>query len=93
MQKKSCKKPKWVGDTNCDDGNNHEECDFDGGDCCTDRKHLYCTICECKEKPKNCPHPSWMNDGNCDFENNIEECDYDGGDCIKESDEYPLIYN
>ena len=80
-----CEKPKWVGDTNCDDENNHPECDYDGGDCCTDTKHLYCKKCECKEKDKikhkHCPKPFYVHDGNCDDENNIAECDYDGGDC------------
>ena len=41
----------WIGDGYCDDQNNVEGCQFDGGDCCiqplvTD----YCTECECHSK-------------------------------------------
>ena len=32
----------------CDDGNNYEECDWDGGDCCgSDVNTFYCVNCEC----------------------------------------------
>ena len=29
-----CEYPHLVGDGNCDDFSNTEECEFDGGDCC-----------------------------------------------------------
>ena len=29
-----CGLPKYKGDGNCDDDNNNEACDYDGGDCC-----------------------------------------------------------
>ena len=32
--KESCESPDWIGDLYCDDGNNHEACHYDGGDCC-----------------------------------------------------------
>merc|ERR1711992_202397 len=38
----------WIGDGECDDINNTEECQWDGGDCCGDDVATdYCTICEC----------------------------------------------
>merc|ERR1711992_328311 len=38
----------WIGDGECDDINNTEECQWDGGDCCGDNVVTdYCTICEC----------------------------------------------
>merc|ERR1712084_162932 len=30
----TCAKPQFKGDGNCDDKNNVEACDYDGGDCC-----------------------------------------------------------
>ena len=43
-----CVHPQWIGDSFCDDGNNNQGCDFDGGDCCGNyvKKH-YCEKCEC----------------------------------------------
>ena len=39
----------YQGDTFCDDENNNEDCDYDGGDCCGENvKKDYCTVCECK---------------------------------------------
>ena len=29
-----CGKPEFKGDGNCDDNNNNDACDYDGGDCC-----------------------------------------------------------
>ena len=29
-----CSDPDWVGDDFCNDGNNNQECNYDGGDCC-----------------------------------------------------------
>merc|ERR1712151_529550 len=43
-----CAKEKWKGDGNCDDNNNVESCEYDGGDCCgTSVKTKFCTKCEC----------------------------------------------
>ena len=43
-----CGSPHWKGDTWCDDENNNENCDWDGGDCCgSDVKETYCSICAC----------------------------------------------
>ena len=35
-----CPYPTWQGDGYCDDENNVESCDFDGGDCCLDSDDL-----------------------------------------------------
>merc|ERR1712044_28640 len=47
---------EWKDDGYCDDENNHEACDFDGGDCCNNEQYdwdLYCDDCECLE-PQPC---------------------------------------
>ena len=39
-----------IGNGYCDDENNNDECNFDGGDCCLDIVETYfCTICQCFE--------------------------------------------
>merc|ERR1712044_6175 len=43
---------EWKDDGYCDDENNHEDCDFDGGDCCNNEEDdwdMYCDDCECLE--------------------------------------------
>jgi len=84
----NCEFPSFSGDGYCDDGNNSEECGFDGGDCCASEKKdewdKYCTECACKEPPPPgaaCQSPNWRGDGFCDDENNVAKCDWDGGDC------------
>merc|ERR1719225_981819 len=43
-----CDSPQFVGDNNCDDGNNNEGCGWDGGDCCGDSVNTqFCSACEC----------------------------------------------
>jgi trypsin len=47
-----CGSPEWVGDNYCDDENNNEECEYDGGDCCNntmDGWDDFCEQCECKD--------------------------------------------
>ena len=45
-----CADQASVGDGYCDDGNNNQECNFDGGDCCgSDVDTTYCTECQCLE--------------------------------------------
>ena len=45
----TCGSPGYKGDGNCDDANNNEGCDYDGGDCCSKTakngkvKTKYCT--------------------------------------------------
>lgn len=37
-----------IGDGYCDDDNNNDGCDYDGGDCCGDNVNTqYCTACQC----------------------------------------------
>ena len=44
-----CGNSSWKGDGSCDDENNNEGCDFDGGDCCgSNVNKAYCTGCKCK---------------------------------------------
>ena len=44
----TCAAPIYVGDGNCDDGNNNAGCGYDGGDCCAQSvkggkvKETYC---------------------------------------------------
>ena len=38
----------WIGDSACDDVNNNEECQWDGGDCCGDNVNAaWCSVCAC----------------------------------------------
>jgi len=43
-----CGNDEWKGDGYCDDDNNNDACDYDGGDCCGNHVNTYyCTECEC----------------------------------------------
>ena len=47
-ENKTCPEPDFVGDSICDDITNIFECDYDGGDCCSqDSLDLYCEACLC----------------------------------------------
>ena len=51
--------PSWKGDETCDDINNNEKCDWDGGDCCGDNIRCYphdCQKCQCLD-------PDWVQVG------------------------------
>ena len=42
-----CEAPQWKGDGICDDDNNVESCDWDGGDCCGDHvSNVCCHFCD-----------------------------------------------
>ena len=44
----------WIGDYYCDDNNNFESCDWDGGDCCGVNVNTeYCTVCVCLDPNYN----------------------------------------
>ena len=44
----TCGYPDNKGDGYCDDDNNNEGCDWDGGDCCGENVKMdNCTYCEC----------------------------------------------
>ena len=48
--KNTCGSPEWKGDTYCDDENNNNGCEFDGGDCCgSDIDKTFCIVCACME--------------------------------------------
>ena len=91
----------WIGDGQCDDGNNNVECSYDGGDCCGDNVGTsYCSICQCLDPEyytivtealasSSC-QDAWQGDGHCDDGNNNAECSYDGGDCC--GDNVSTIY-
>ena len=43
-----CQFPEFKGDGLCDDGNNHEGCEYDGGDCCGSNVYTdFCSECQC----------------------------------------------
>ena len=65
MISSGCEVDSWKGDGFCDDGNNNEECKWDGGDCCGDDVVVTaCSACECLE-PLRWNFFKW-NDDNCD---------------------------
>ena len=46
----NCVSSAYKGDSYCDDANNNEGCDYDGGDCCGENvKTDFCSACECKD--------------------------------------------
>ena len=64
----TCELPKLVGNLVCNQQNNHEGCDFDGGDCYEHECDAYSLYL--------------MGDGYCAQDNNYESCNFDGGDCV-----------
>ena len=43
--------PQYIGDGWCDDENNNNDCNFDGGDCCGPNVGTqYCTQCICYDE-------------------------------------------
>ena len=84
----SCKHPNWKGDNYCDDENNNEGCEWDGGDCCGDDVRTnYCSKCQCLDPnaappcTDTCSNQNWKGDNWCDDGNNNCGCEWDGGDC------------
>ena len=49
--------PQWIDDDICDDQNNNDKCDWDGGDCCgtsgDSLQYWYCDACECLDPDEN----------------------------------------
>jgi len=95
-KEEGCTNVSWKGDKSCDDENNNEGCDFDGGDCCGPNvDKTYCTECECKSINERflskeifiakCPVDKFpCSNGNC--VNLSWKCDGDN-DCGDNSDE------
>ena len=72
-----------IGNGQCNDEVNNEECNYDGGDCCLyEVIEDYCIHCSCRHQPMciagNNP---FVGDGFCNDETNNANCNYDGGDC------------
>ena len=75
----------------CEDDVNVEECDYDGGDCCSQDSNInFCDDCLCiqphnevtEEWVSQCPWYPWLvGDGNCDDFLNHQGCYHDKGDC------------
>ena len=66
--------PQWIDDDICDDQNNNDKCDWDGGDCCgtSDDVHqyLYCDACECLDEDLcTLNNPCSEDEGDCDSNN------------------------
>ena len=58
--------PEWYGDKLCDDVNNKEECEFDGGDCCRMCvDDTYCSECTCVEYGYRPPVCHWLEPARC----------------------------
>ena len=92
-----CYNHAYIGDGYCDDDNNNDVCNYDGGDCCLDHVLTdWCTICICIEDNPTTVEVEGsglttttlgncitplIGDGYCDDENNQEACSYDNGDC------------
>ena len=54
-----CEEIEWVGDGICDDGNNHKDCVYDGGDCCASViDKTFCNDCLYSMKRSFCSN-SW----------------------------------
>ena len=77
--------PHYIGDLYCDDENNNEGCNFDGGDCCGPNIDTqYCLECICIENLSCAAPPNLIGNGFCNDEANTAECSYDFGDCCGE---------
>ena len=63
-----CEFPKFQGDNFCDDENNTEECEYDGGDCCKNNMigwNQHCSKCECIDP--NIMYPDCIDNWQTDF--------------------------
>lgn len=89
---------KFIGDKFCDDQNNVKECNYDGGDCCSQHhanQFQHCDKCECVDPDHHkenagkcgakCGASDFKGDGFCDDDNNSCGCNWDGGDCCGNS--------
>ena len=74
--------PILVGDGQCNDVTNNQECHFDGGDCCGyNVTTQYCTECICFEDLECTVPLALIGNSFCNDEANTAVCGYDGGDC------------
>ena len=88
--------PPMVGDGICNDETNHQDCNYDGGDCCLSSSNLNeCSECICYHK-ETCVAgflPSSVGDGFCNYETNNNQCYYDGLDCCVFPDDTTFCSN
>ena len=79
----------FVGDGVCNKETNIGECNYDGGDCCSNPEMVSNSVCndetnivECNYDGGDCcQNPNMVGDGICNNEANNLGCNYDGGDC------------
>ena len=74
-----------IGDGNCNDETNTQQCNFDGGDCCGSCINTdLCTNCSCfVDVTGNGVPNALVGDGYCNDETNNVHCLYDGLDCCR----------
>jgi len=96
-----CGFPQWQGDGYCDDDNNNDGCDYDGGDCCGDDVNTkYCTECECLDpdfEEDDCDDWQWhtfwcqgkKNQGKCNRPYVAKRCQKTCFNCEELSTEAP----
>ena len=79
----------FVGDGVCNNETNNDECDYDGGDCCSNPNMVGDGICNDETNHLGCIYDGGdccfnfelVGNGYCDDATNVLECNYDGGDC------------
>jgi hypothetical protein len=79
----------FIGDGRCNDETNIAECNYDGGDCCSNPELVANGACndetniaECNYDGGDCcQNPFMVGDTTCNDETNHLGCNYDGGDC------------
>ena len=71
-----CVSPDYYRDGICDDENNNQECNWDGGDCCGDNVNTdYCMHCDCLDgdvKICNAENPCGHYEGDCNSDNECQ---------------------
>ena len=76
-------KLEWVNDGLCDDMNNNDACNYDGGDCCGSCVITeFCSECACLGNITGMELSNpLIGNGYCNDVTNNFQCDFDGLDC------------